>query len=237
MVNLVIPADVFQPRFDELRKALGAETRERPDLLVLSIAFGIDAGDELLEPNALKITPIEVKARSTEMTERQRDEALTQARSFAGFLLSLKERGKASALWGIAYRDLIASWLDYGFRVYGETEVAQATPRWVQYHQQTIASLMSNKLEIELDSEGRLISIENTPKSRVVCTGKSHLKNTAVLGLELAGALLAGNQPQVVADMVKQVGNWELLAISSSKAEAIIEKKTTILDAKKKPAD
>ena len=229
MVNLVIPADVFQPRFDELRKALGAETRERPDLLVLSIAFGIDAGDELLEPNALKITPIEVKARSTEMTERQRDEALTQAKTFAGFLNDLKERGKDSALWGIAYRDLIASWLDYGFRVYGETEVAQATPRWVQYHQQTIASLMCNKLEIELDSEGRLISIENTSKSRVVCTGKSLLKNTAVLGLELAGALLSGNQPQVVADMVKQVGNWGLLAASSFTAEAISNEKIQFL--------
>lgn len=214
MVNLVIPADVFQPRFDELRKALGAETRERPDLLVLSIAFDIDAEDELLEPSALKITPIEVKARSTEMTERQRDEALTQARSFAGFLRSLKERGDESPLWGIAYRDLIASWLDYGFRVYGETAVAQATPHWVHYHQQTIARLMSNELKVELDPDGRLISIENTAKSRVIYTGKSPIKNTAVLGLELAGALLTGNQPQVVADMVKQVGNWGLLAFN-----------------------
>ena len=237
MVNLVIPADVFQPRFDELRKALGAETRERPDLLVLSIAFGIDAGDELLEPNALKITPIEVKARSTEMTERQRDEALTQAKSFAGFLHCLKERGSHSTLWGIAYRDLIASWLDYGFRVYGETEVAQATPHWVHYHQQTIARLMSNKLEVELDPEGRLISIENTDKSRVLTTGKSSLKNTAVLGYELAGALLAGNQPQVVADMVKQVGDWGLLAINSNTEKAINSPENQVLRDKKEPLE
>jgi DNA phosphorothioation-dependent restriction protein DptH len=223
MVNLVIPADVFQPRFDEIRRALNAETRERPDLLVLSIAFSIDAGDELLEPNVLKITPIEVKTRSTEMTERQREEALIQAKSFAEFLKDLKECGTKSALWGIAYRDLIASWLDYGFRVYGETEVAQATPLWVHYHQQTIARLMSNKLEVELDSEGRLISIENTSKSRVVRTGKSSFQNTAVLNFELAGALLAGNQPQVVADMVKQVGNWELLAINKCSTETGIK--------------
>lgn len=212
MVNLIIPADVFQPRVDELRKALGGETRERPDLLVLSIAFGIDTADEFLEPNVLKITPIEVKARSSEMTERQREEALAQAKSFAGFLDKLKVRGESSALWGIAYRDLIASWLDYGFRVYGETEIAKATSHWVRYHQQTIARLMSNKLDVEIDSEGRLISIENTSKSRVICTGKSALNNTAVLGYELAGALLTGNQPQVVADMVTQVGNWELQA-------------------------
>lgn len=219
MVNLVIPADVFQPRFDELRKALGAETRERPDLIVLSISFGIDAGDQLLEPNTLKITPIEVKARSSEMTERQRDDALNQAKSFAGFLLSLKERSSHSDLWGIAYRDLIASWLDYGFRVYGETEVAQATPRWVNYHQQSIARLMSGDMSVEIDSEGRLISIERTAKSRVISTGKSSVRNTAVLGLELAGALLTGKQPQVVSDMVRLVGSWDLLAVDNSKAE------------------
>ncbi|MBU6958007.1 hypothetical protein KRR23_09685 [Pseudomonas sp. CVAP len=229
MVNLVIPADVFQPRFDELRKALGAESRERPDLLVLSIAFGIDTGGEFLEPNALKITPIEVKARSTEMTERQRDEALTQAKSFAGFLDKLNARGKSSALWGIAYRDLIASWLDYGFRVYGETEVARATPHWVQYHQQTIARLMSSKLEVELDPEGRLISVENTPKSRILTTGKSDLKNTAVLGYEVAGALLAGNQPQVVADMVNLVGSWDLLAASSVSKQTVTDSEVPAL--------
>lgn len=237
MVNLVIPADVFQPRFDELRKALGTETRERPDLLVLSIAFGIEAGDELLEPNALKITPIEVKARSSEMSERQREEALSQAKSFADFLNNFRARGKDSALWGVAYRDLIASWLDYGFRVYGETEVAQATPHWVQYHQQTIARLMSNKLEIELEPEGRLISIENTWKSRVVCTGKSPLKNTAILGFDLAGALLAGNQPQVVSDMVKQVGSWQLLATASNTARKTSEENSHVPQDKKETQD
>lgn len=225
MVNLVIPADVFQPRFDELRKALGVETRERPDLLVLSIAFSMNAGDVFFEPTALKITPIEVKARSNEMTERQRDDALAQAQSFALFLIALQARGKVSPLWGIAYRDLIAGFVDYGFRVYGDTDSARANPHWVNYHQQTLASLMSNNLQTELDKEGRLISIENTEKSRVLSTGRSPLKNIAVLGYELAGALLSANQPKIIADMVEQVGDWELLAINDSSLSSVISSK------------
>ncbi|RPV49032.1 hypothetical protein IPC790_07495 [Pseudomonas aeruginosa] len=220
MVNLVIPADVFQPRFDELRKALGVESRERPDLLVLSLGFGIDAGDELLEPSSLKITPVEVKTRSSEMSDKQRGEALAQATSFAEFLRLLKIRGESSALWGIAYRDLITSWLDYGFRVYGETEAVRANPHWVRYHQQAIGRLMSNELEVEIDPEGRLISIENTIRSRVMSSGKGSLDNIAILSHELAGSLLTWDQPQAISDMVNRVGDWRLLAINGHSASA-----------------
>lgn len=210
VVNLVIPVDVFQPRFDELRKALGSSSRERPDLLVLSISFKVDAGDDLYDPNLLKITPIEVKARSSEMNDKQHDEALFQATSFSNFINNLKERGEKSALWGVAYRDLIASWLDYGFRIYGETTVARDNPHWVRYHQQTISSLMSKQVKIEVDPIGRLISIEDTANSRVLSSGDSSTDNIAVINYELASALLSGNQPDVVTKMVERVGDWGL---------------------------
>jgi DNA phosphorothioation-dependent restriction protein DptH len=212
-VNLVIPADVFQPRFDELRKALGTDNRERPDLLVMSIGFAIDAGDGLLEPCKLKITPIEVKARSGEMTDKQRAEALLQAKSFSGFLINLQLKIKDAELWGIAYRDLLASWLDYGFRVYGETKAAQSNKSWVDYHQQSIAKLMSGELEVEIEPEGRLITIEDTTRSRVVCSGSGSgdFKNTIVLGYELAASLLTGDQSTTVDLIMKQVGDWGLI--------------------------
>ncbi|OBU41299.1 hypothetical protein AYY26_06685 [Photobacterium phosphoreum] len=211
-VNLVIPADVFQPRFDELRKALGSDNRERPDLLIMSIGFAIDAGDGLLEPYKLKITPIEVKTRSGEMTDKQRSEALLQAKSFSDFLVDLKLKVEEAELWGIAYRNLLASWLDYGFRVYGETHVAQVNKSWVDYHQQTIAKLMSGELDVEIEQEGRLVTIEDTLRSRVVCSGNGKFKNTAILGYELAASLLTGEQISTVDLIMEQVGEWGLLA-------------------------
>lgn len=211
-VNLIIPADVFQPRFDELRNALGSENRERPDLLVMSIGFAVDAGDGLLEPYKLKITPIEVKARSGEMTDKQRSEALLQAKSFSDFLINLKSKVEEAELWGIAYRDLLASWLDYGFRVYGETHAAQSNKFWVDYHQQSIAKLMSGELEVEIEPQGRLITIENTSRSRVVCSGDGDFKDTTILGYELAASLLTGKQISTVDLIMEQVGAWGLLA-------------------------
>lgn len=225
-VNLIIPADVFQPRFDELRKALGMETRERPDLLVLSIAFGIDSGNNFFEPNFLKITPIEVKTRSNEMTEKQRDDALAQAQSFATFLSELQERAVQSPLWGIAYRDLIGGCVDYGFRVYGDTDAARANPHWVNYHQQTIAGLMSGSLETEIDQAGRLISIEKTQNSRILSSGSSLIKNIAILGHDYAGALLATNQLKPISDMIDQVGDWGLLANINTEVEEKISVNT-----------
>ena len=210
IVNLVIPVDVFQPRFDELRKALRSNNRERPDLLVLSITFKVDAGDELHEPYLLKITPIEVKARSSEMSDKQHDEALAQATSFSIFLNDLKDRGEKSPLWGVAYRDLIASWLDYGFRIYGEATVVQNNPHWIRYHQQTIASLMSKQIKVEIDHTGRLISIENTHKSRIISSGSSSTDNTVILSYKAASALLSGSRPEVVTKMKARVGNWGL---------------------------
>lgn len=212
VINLVIPADVFQPRFDDLRKALATDTMERPDLLVLSIAFGVDKANGLVEPNALKITPIEVKTRSSEMTDKQREDALRQASSFSEFLLELKQKGEASPLWAVAYRDLIASWLDYGFRVYGDTDAAKESPHWIRYHQQVIARFMANKLEIEIDASGRLICIENTSRSRVIDVGKSKFGNVAILDYRLAGALLTGENSQIIFDLEMQVKDWRLLA-------------------------
>ncbi|MBW0147863.1 ATP-binding protein [Marinobacter arenosus] len=210
-INLVIPADVFQPRFDELRKALDAENRERPDLLVLSIAFGVDDGDQLHDPKALKVTPIEVKTRTSEMTDKQRGEAVAQATSFADFLISLKETSKKSALWGLAYRDLLASWLDYGFRVYGETDMARRNPHWVSYHQSTIAGLMSGQMDVELDPIGRLVSIEKTSKSRAMASDASSDKNIVILSFELAGALLTASQSHAIDDISEQINDWNLL--------------------------
>ena len=219
-INLVIPADVFQARFDGLRSALDVERQERPDLLVMSIAFAVDAGDELLEPVKLKITPIEVKTRSGEMSDNQRRSALDQASVFSAFLEQLKryseeqkkDGSKRFPLWGIAYRDMLASWLDYGFRVYGETSTARKNFHWVRYHQDTLARLMGGDLEVEIDPIGRLISIESISKCRVISTRQNGTDDTLILDYSSASALLAGDQQSVVSLVADRVVSWGLLA-------------------------
>ena len=82
-INLIIPADIFQPRFDKLRDRLDL-TGERPDLIVISITFDVDDKSMPKEtaPLSMKITPIEVKSRSEKLSDQGKMDALHQAKVF-----------------------------------------------------------------------------------------------------------------------------------------------------------
>ena len=219
-INLIIPADIFQARFDGLRTALKTKSQERPDLIVMSIAFTSGLGGELPKPVKVKITPIEVKTRSGEMSDNQRISALEQATVFSGFLKQMKILAdksievphKAPLLWGIAYRNMLSSWLDYGFRIYGGTSVAKENQHWTHYYQETVRTLMAGELEVEINPVGKLISIENTTRSRVVSTGKNSIDDTVILDYAHASSLLSGEQKDVVSLVADRVESWGLLA-------------------------
>ena len=78
-VNLIIPMDPFQAQMDSLRKASeGSGTSlKRPDLIIFSIAL-----DNIDDPVSIKITPIEVKARSSEFSSAEMLAAIDQAKAF-----------------------------------------------------------------------------------------------------------------------------------------------------------
>lgn len=224
-INLVIPADVFHARFDGVRSALDSESHERPDLLVISILFQEELDGQML-PITAKITPVEVKARSGEMDEKSRAAALGQATSFSDFLSRLGARANAkdkeSRLWKIANLDLLASWIDYGFRVYGETPHVRNNPHWASYHQDTLTRVMGGKLAIEIDRIGRLVTVEKGNTSRVLISGTSAQKNdTIVLGFQEASALLTGAQESVIEAIASKVGDWDLLAREQTEEEQL----------------
>lgn len=235
-INLVLSADVFQARFDGLRSALNTDSHERPDLLVISILFEEDPGGQKV-PVSVKITPIEVKARTGEMDENARKAALGQATTFSSFLTSLSERAlgncagsnsRESRLWQIANLDLLASWIDYGFRIYGDTPQARINPHWVRYHQDTLSRLMASQLDIQVDPVGRLITIEKANKGRLLTSCDiSGIRDTIVLGYQEAIAILAGDQTSVIGEIINGVGNWGLIArkpiVQESIEEAAVE--------------
>ncbi|MBY6188306.1 hypothetical protein KUV89_16955 [Marinobacter hydrocarbonoclasticus] len=215
-INLVIPADVFHARFDGLRSSLDSSSYERPDLLLINILFQEVPGNPAA-PVALKITPLEVKARSGEMDDNSRAAALAQATSFSGFLERLAKQAydgdESARLWKIANLDLLASWIDYGFRVYGDTLSARSNPHWTRYHQDTLGRLMSGQLDVQVDPVGRLLTIEQGNQGRVLTSGNvAGVKDTIVLGYKEATALLAGDPSVVTRQITSAVGDWGLLA-------------------------
>ena len=159
ILNLVVPADPFRNQFDDLRTAIQSRTGERPDVLILSIRF--------LEgrPVKAKITPLEVKARSLQMPQADQQAALHQASSFSDFLEEMRLRSSKHAIWGIAWRSMIASWLDYAFRVYGQLDSFLHQGEWAELHASVLSALITGELDIEIDKRGRLIVVDATNAS------------------------------------------------------------------------
>ncbi len=204
ILNLLIPADPFKNHFEDLQSAIHHRSGERPDLIVASIR--IVAG----KPVGLKLTPMEVKARSGGLAQTDRLAALSQATSFAEFLVEIQSRAKEIAIWGIAWRNLLASWLDYAFRVYGQLESFMRQQEWTQLHGQVLQDLMAGETNVEIDTRGRLIVIDNSNNSSPWDVDNDRFNETVVLTHSDAYSLLSGCSNGLLGRIRATLGDWSL---------------------------
>lgn len=204
VLNLVIPVDPFQNHFEDLRRALQQKAGERPDLIVVSIRF--EAG----QPIAAKVTPIEVKARSSVMSTTDRRSALGQATAFADLLKSISAKGEKNELWGVAWRSLIASWLDYAFRVYGQLDQFLNHADWSKLHESVLDAVMSGALSPHIDDRGRLIVVDLSSTSGPVDMDGDGFKETIALS-HLDGYSVLNSEHRVILDGIGQMlDDWDL---------------------------
>ena len=206
-LNLVIPADPFKNQFEDLRLAFEDCKGQRPDLLVLSIGFDSEG------PICLKITPIEVKARGKLMSEKEKKSALEQARLFGDFLNKVKLRASESELWAVAFRGLIATLLDYGFRVYGQLEEFMQKDEWAKQHSAVLCSLASGNLAVDIDQRGRLVIIESSETSRPLNLDGDDFEETLVMSHKDAFSLLHSGCEEFVQGCKSKLVKWELEAV------------------------
>ena len=215
-INLVIPADPFQSHFEDLRRSLQDKSGERPDMLVLSIAFS-PSGD----PVNLRITPVEVKARKDVMKSQDRVAALAQAKHFSNFLKAFQSKASDVPLWGVAWRGLLSTILDYGFRVYGQLEHFMAHSAWTSSHASALRKLGEGQLNIEIDDRGRLIVIDGSSSSFPVDVDGDSFKETVVISHADALKLLSDDASGFLEGIEGTVDTWGLLAAFHMRAEGI----------------
>ena len=204
ILNLLIPADPFKNHFEDLQSAIQHRSAERPDLIVASIRF---VGGK---PVQLKLTPIEVKARSETLSQNERSAALCQASSFSQFLSDVKTRAEKVTIWSIAWRHLLASWLDYGFRVYGQLDSFMCQEEWVKLHGDVLYSIMAGDIDPEIDPKGRLIVVDHSNTSTPSDIDNDGFKETVVLTHADAYAVLVGGDNKLVDQIRTTLGDWEL---------------------------
>ena len=212
ILNLLVPADPFKHHFEDLQSALNQRSGERPDLMVASIRF---VGSK---PVRLKLTPIEVKARSEMFPQSERAAALSQASSFSRFLTDIKAHAEDVTIWSIAWRNLVASWLDYAFRVYGQLETFMRQQEWAKLHGAVLQGLMSGDIETEIDPRGRLVVVDHSNTSVPWDVDSDGFHETIVLTHSDAYSLLAGGNDDLLGRIRAALGDWELPPTTGAQA-------------------
>lgn len=202
-LSLIVPVDPFTAQIDALRKSLGINGRDRPDLLILTIKY-----NEQDLPIALKVTPVEVKARAGKMQNGSRKEALQQAVKLSEFLEQLLSSAAETALWGIACKHLLCTWLDYGFRVYGQLDQYRNDPKWSSFHQQMISAVLSDEIPIEIDPLGRLVIIDSSQQSQYFDTSGNGFNDTLVIAHSDAEKIIRTPEKSILPKIVEMLGHW-----------------------------
>ena len=206
LINLVIPVDPFRAYFDELRQGLQLQDFERPDLIAISLRF---EGDEL---SAVKVTPIEVKARASSMSDSQLRDSIDQARVFAEFLQVLAKRASEHSIWGIAHRHLLTSWLDYAFRVYGQLRHLMESTDWHKWHREVLSAILSGRVVPEIDLRCRLFVVGTAKESEKRDMDSDGLDEVLLISHADAYSILIDTEKAVPERLVSVVGDWQLTA-------------------------
>lgn len=214
-LNLVVPADPFKNQFEDLRFALEKRQGERPDLLVMSIGF--QSGT----PDRIRITPIEVKARGGKMSKTDQIAALSQASSFGGFLVRAQAEAGNSELWAIAWRSLISTLLDYGFRVYGQLEQFIQHEEWSRLHSDVLQALAKGDLRVDVEARGRLVVIDATNSTSQLDLDGDDFLETVVMSHKDALSLLAGDCQPFVRSARSRLEDWQLMPIEEAAAAVV----------------
>jgi DNA phosphorothioation-dependent restriction protein DptH len=203
-LNLVVPADPLKNQFEDLRMSLDNRPGVRPDLIVLSIGFASG------RPSRLRITPIEVKARKDAMAASDRTSALEQASDFGEFLQRLAALASESELWAVSWRSLLATLLDYGFRVYGQLEQFMQHDEWARKHAAVLRALANGDLDIEIDSRGRLIVVDSVNASAPLDLDSDRFTETLMMSHRDAYSLITDGGVPFIQSVKGRLGTWEL---------------------------
>lgn len=228
-INLLIPVDPFRDQLEALARAMQFPA-SRPDLLAVSIALPTGPGNR----HRIRLVPVEVKFRSQVMTPQGQDDAIGQAKAMARLLRGVLQRAEravvdapgseaAPSLWRVATGALLASWIDFGFRVYGRSCGALLPEAWAERHEAALKALLDADVLIEVDEVGRLILVHNTRESAPRDRDQDSFFETLELSPADAAELLAlPERRDALARRAREAlrDNWRLLAHPPPAGEA-----------------
>jgi DNA phosphorothioation-dependent restriction protein DptH len=200
-INLLIPVDPFRNQINSLMSRLD-QLKIRPDLLAFSIRLDNSVVSQI------KITPIEIKYRTNEMTNRDLMSAMDQCQVFIKFLNVLNDYSVKSELWKIARNRLLSDMISFAFSTYGRRiKNLNESINWAKLHTEVISKLDDfDKLIIA--GQGRLMV---TSKYQLTSFEKVISDNdTLLISFDDAKDILLKTNTEKFEVLRSKIGNWGL---------------------------
>jgi DNA phosphorothioation-dependent restriction protein DptH len=205
---VLVPIDPFRGYIDDLARAVGQKSFQRPDLLVAAVRVSASRID-------CRLTPIEVKYRGKEvMHAAAAQDALGQAKAFSQLLAVLKDKARDPdlAAWKLAFQHLLSSMLAFALRVYSQQRIAQnQATEWATLHANIIDAVLTEALYLEIDQCGRLVILDGSPVSDLRDFDGDGFAETLVISRTDAGMVVHGEAAGMYAGIRARLVDWSLL--------------------------
>lgn len=202
--NLLVPIDPFSSQINALYDRLDIE-KLRPDLLAFS--FCVDNG----EVHRIKITPVEIKYRNSQMNTQQLRSALTQCHSFTKFYEKLLTKSSQSLLWDIARCRLLTDMISFSFATYGrrlENQIEKI--EWARL-QSKLINAFNHQDKIEVSKDGRLLVISSWKVTDFEKVCAQDFEDVLKISFEDAKDILLRKNLEKFSKLGEMVGDWGLM--------------------------
>lgn len=196
-INILIPMDIFRERYEALWGS--PQHMQRPDIVSFSIKCW--KNEDIYEPIALCISPIEVKTRLENLTATQKEDALEQCKTF----MQLFDSEPTMQIDHWERNDFIISMMTFGFRVY--QSIPELITVLISIYPEVIKRIFEIKDFVQINKNPRLSVIHNIPASKV-----SNVSDGIPCVLEMShedGFKIA--TAGYIPDAFSNVGAWGLL--------------------------
>lgn len=207
-VCIIVPVDPFRGYFADIARSLGRNKKDvsysRPDFLVIGIRLSGERVD-------VHLTPVEVKCRpGSVFPATEIDDALEQARTFSRLLTRLLPHEGQPVAWAMCFQHLLLSIIGFGMRVYSQHEdVVGREGTWSSIHERVAAAILGHPC-VSVDQRGRLIIVDESPRSGVKDRDDDGFEETITIGTEDAGRIVAGDPIEFYDTVRTRVGDWSL---------------------------
>ncbi|MBX5256888.1 MULTISPECIES: ATP-binding protein [unclassified Rhizobium] len=209
-VCIIVPVDPFRGYFADLARSLGKDRKEtslsRPDLLVIGARF---SGGQV----RIHLTPVEVKCRlGSTFPASEVGDALEQAKTFSRLLSNMLPHEGQPVAWALGFQHLLLSIIGFGMRVYSQhPDVAGREAQWSAIHERIAAAILGPVPCVSVDQRGRLIIVDDSPRSGVRDRDDDGFDETVTIGNGDAGFVVAGDPASFYAGVRERVGQWGFL--------------------------